>query len=82
MVLYNGGKRYNKSIWSSGMIPALGAGGPGFKPRNGPNPFGKFGSLPDWLSRNGAELKSIDLCQDRGSGCVFLSDEPVQAPRV
>jgi len=27
-------------------------------------------------------LKSIDLCQDRGSGCVFLSDEPVQAPRV
>ena len=33
------------------MIPALGAGGPGFKPRNGPNPFGKLGSLPDWLSR-------------------------------
>jgi len=27
-------------------------------------------------------LKSIDLCQDRGSGCVFLSDEAVQAPRV
>ena len=26
----------DKSIWSSGMIPALGAGGPGFKPRNGP----------------------------------------------
>ena len=24
------------SVWSSGMIPALGAGGPGFKPRNGP----------------------------------------------
>ena len=26
----------NKSVWSSGMIPALGAGGPGFKPRHGP----------------------------------------------
>ena len=25
-----------KSAWSSGMIPALGAGGPGFKPRSGP----------------------------------------------
>ena len=24
------------SVWSSGMIPASGAGGPGFKPRNGP----------------------------------------------
>ena len=24
------------SAWSSGMIPALGAGGPGFKPRSGP----------------------------------------------
>ncbi|EJK56034.1 hypothetical protein THAOC_24148, partial [Thalassiosira oceanica] len=24
------------SIWSSGMIPALGAGGPGFDSRNGP----------------------------------------------
>jgi hypothetical protein len=24
------------SIWSRGMIPASGAGGPGFKPRNGP----------------------------------------------
>ncbi len=28
--------RFNKSVWSSGMIPALGAGGPGFKPRHGP----------------------------------------------
>ena len=25
-----------KSVWSRGMIPALGAGGPGFKSRNGP----------------------------------------------
>ena len=24
------------SAWSSGMIPALGAGGPGFEPRSGP----------------------------------------------
>ena len=36
--------RYNKkwsctiasSVWSRGMIPALGAGGPGFDSRNGP----------------------------------------------
>ena len=26
----------DKSIWSSGMIPASGAGGPGFESRNGP----------------------------------------------
>ena len=25
-----------RSVWSSGMIPALGAGGPGFNPPNGP----------------------------------------------
>ena len=24
------------AVWSSGMIPASGAGGPGFDPRNGP----------------------------------------------
>lgn len=27
------------SIWSRGMIPASGAGGPGFDPRNGPGIF-------------------------------------------
>lgn len=27
---------FGASVWSSGMIPALGAGGPGFKSRNGP----------------------------------------------
>ena len=32
-----------KSIWSSGMIPALGAGGPGFNPRNGPFDFVQCG---------------------------------------
>lgn len=26
----------NASVWSSGMIPASGAGGPGFESRNGP----------------------------------------------
>ena len=26
----------NKAVWSSGMIPALGAGGPGFDSRNRP----------------------------------------------
>ena len=26
----------NKAVWSSGMIPALGAGGPGIKPRLDP----------------------------------------------
>ena len=25
-----------KAVWSSGMIPASGAGGPGFDPRNSP----------------------------------------------
>ena len=30
------------SVWSSGMIPALGAGGPGFKPRNGPLILGRW----------------------------------------
>ena len=25
------------SVWSRGMIPALGAGGPGFNPRHGPS---------------------------------------------
>ena len=29
-------KKVRSSVWSSGMIPALGAGGPEFKSRNGP----------------------------------------------
>ena len=27
---------HDMSVWSRGMIPASGAGGPGFNPRNGP----------------------------------------------
>jgi hypothetical protein len=30
------------SVWSSGMIPALGAGGPGFNPPNRPVRFDVF----------------------------------------
>ena len=37
-----------ESIWSSGMIPALGAGGPEFNPRNGPMIF----VIDSWRSIN------------------------------
>ena len=33
-------KFYAEAVWSSGMIPASGAGGPGFDPRNSPS-FGE-----------------------------------------
>ena len=37
------------SIWSRGMIPALGAGGPGFDPRNGPWLFCQILIITRWL---------------------------------
>ena len=30
-------QQVEQAVWSSGMIPASGAGGPGFDPRNSPN---------------------------------------------
>ena len=33
------------ALWSSGMIPASGAGGPGFEPRK--RPFWRYGAISE-----------------------------------
>ena len=40
----------NKAVWSSGMIPALGAGGPEFDPRLRPFCLCRFYLLAFWPS--------------------------------
>ena len=40
----------NESVWSSGMIPASGAGGPEFESRVGPSLLDRFGALTNRLS--------------------------------
>ena len=43
---------YHMACWSRGMIPALGAGGPGFKSRTGP--------ILNYLVKDGF---SLELCK-------------------
>ena len=44
------------AVWSSGMIPASGAGGPGFDPRNSPLIFATLKSmLESGLKREGVQ---------------------------
>ena len=52
-------------MWSSGMIPALGAGGPGFKPRLAPSFF------PKMLRFSALSLPQIELGVGRGDGIGY-----------
>ncbi len=56
-----------ESIWSRGMIPASGAGGPGFNPRNGP-----FASILGHLPFASIRSSTISVCE-HSTLCNFLS---------
>ena len=51
------------AVWSSGMIPALGAGGPGFDSRNSPFLFAARAHSCTQIQRQRDELCAREACK-------------------